>query len=190
MKKILLILLTFITLSLGEGYFQDSWYADFNGSAHNGLGDNRGGAVSVGIGNEYLYIVNSTFSFGITGKVNLMFDSYMDYSNDDEILVDEYGLVTGTLGGIMYVGESFSISYNVIYNFDTFHHDTYIDYRDDTTEDIPTRSYNTDDYNYSVTLGYRPRYYVTFYMDIRTRLIKNDIDINRRQYFLGLKFHI
>lgn len=173
----------------GENYFQKGTFVDFNGTAHNGLDKNHGAGVGFGIGGEYLYVVNSNFAIGISGKTNLNFDAYMDYSLDDVTLVDEYGTWAVTGGGIVYIGDYVFVGYNAIYNILTFHHDTYLSY-DDSDEDVDPLDYDIDVLNYSVTLGVRLRYHLAMYVDVTTHQIKNGLDNNKRQYYLGIKYYI
>ena len=52
-----------------ENKFELSPYMDFNGSLHGGIGShNTGFAVSMGVGAEFLYVVNDNFAFGVNGK--------------------------------------------------------------------------------------------------------------------------
>lgn len=173
----------------GENYWQKGMYVDFNGTAHNGFEHNTGAGVGFGFGGEYIYVVNSNFAVGITGKTNLNFDSYMDYSDSDATLVDEYGTWALTAGGIVYIGDYIFVGYNAICNMMTFHHDTYLDYGDGDI-DLEPNEYDIDFLNYSLSLGFRVNYHLSIYTDITTHLIKTEIDTNKRQFYVGIKYHI
>lgn len=171
-----------------KSYWQNSLFVDFNGTAHNGFDENHGGAVSFGIGDEYIYVVNSHFAGGVVAKTNLNFDAYIE-NQDEASLIDEYGTWTLTAGGIVYVGDYFFISYNGEYNIKTFHHDTYLSY-DDGDKSIKELDYDINNLNYSLTLGYRVNYHLSVYTNITTHIINNELDSNKRQWYLGIKFHI
>ena len=190
MKKILLTICFLVAVCFaGENYWQKGGYVDFNGTAHNGFGSNHGGAISLGFGGEYLYVVNSNFAIGANAKTNVSYDAYMNYDDPDVPVVDEYGIWTITAGGIMYVGDYFFAGYNAIYNLSTFHHDTYLSY-DDREVEMDGMDYEIDNLNYSVILGIRTSYHTSIYTEITTHVIKTDFDTNRHQFYIGFQYHI
>ena len=172
-----------------EKKFEFSPYMDFNTSIHGGIGHHYDGfAASVGAGAEFLYVVNDNFAFGVNGKTNLNYDNYLQDSSDD-VIVDEYGTWTSTIGGIVYMGEMFYMAYMAIYHVDTFHESTYLSCTDGDIEQkkLP---YNIDEFNYLVEFGLRLNYHMSVYADITTHLVETKVDQSKYQIYLGLKYHI
>lgn len=186
MKYFLFLFL--FSLSFAESYIQHTTYVDFNATLHNDFEDNKGFAVGFGFGHEILYIVNSKFAFGLNGLTNLNYDCYINSVDYYEGLYDDFGTWTGTLGGIVYVGDYFYLGYNLIYNFMTFHHDTWID---DGYDEIKMDDSEYDiDLSYSLTIGLRVRYYLSIYAEIRTLQIENQTYTPSKQVYLGLRYYI
>ena len=170
--------------------FEVSPYVDFNGSIHGGIFDHYSGiAAGVGGGCEVLFVANDNFAVGVNGKTNLNFDAYFQDGSGDNVLVDEYGTWTATLGGIMYIGEMFYMSYMAIYHVDTFHESTYLS-GDDGDIEQKKLPYTIDEMNYLLEIGLRLSYHMSVYADITTHLIETEADRSKYQIYLGLKYHI
>lgn len=187
---IILLVLAGLHEIFASDKFEFSPYMDFNFSSHGGLGSHYDGiAGSVGAGAEWLYVVNDNFAFGVNGKTNLNYENYLSEAKDDDVIVDEYGTWTASIGGIVYMGEMFYMAYMAIYHIDTFHESTYLSCSDGDIE-LKKNPYNIDELNYLVELGFRLSYHMSVYADITTHLVETKVDQSKYQIYLGLKYHI
>ena len=151
---IVLILLIGIRFAFGAETkkIEFSPFMDFNTTLHGGIGKHFNGfAGEIGAGAELLYVINDNFAFGVNGKTNLVYDCYLD---DDKrgIVVDDDGIGTGSLGGIVYMGEMFYLSYMAIVELDTFHDDTYISGEEEDIS-VDKIKYTIEDMNYTLEAG-------------------------------------
>lgn len=186
---IMFALIIFVGSAHGKNTVEVSPYVDFNGSIHGGFGDHYDGfGVGTGIGLEALYVVTDQFAIGLNTKTNINGEYYLKYYGKNT-LVDEYGVWTGSAGGIMYVGNMFYMSYMAIIGLDVFHHDTYVRMESGDYELTPD-TYNMDRIDYCVELGFRLQYHVSVYGSITTHVIENNIDKNKHQFYIGFKYHI
>lgn len=190
MKKLICSILIAVCSVFAGNNVETSPYVDFNVTAHNGVGDNSTGfAAGMGFGIEVLYAVNNDFGIGLNAKTNLTYDEYIvNYYGGT--VNDEYGVWSGTIGGIAYIGPMFYVSYMAIFNFSTFHHDTYGVDECGETYDIAEFEYNINDINYAVELGLRIQYHFSMYVAATTHLINNVMDTNHNQFYVGVKYHI
>ena len=144
-------------------------FVDFDVTLHGGIGNNN-------------------FAFGVNGKTNLVYDCYLDDSKEGTV-VDEYGIWTGSLGGIVYMGEMFYLSYMAIVELNTFHEETYVstDEEDVTVEKLP---YKIEDMNYTLEAGLRTDYHMSVYTSLNSQFVIPEGKKTRFQVKVGLKYHI
>lgn len=186
---VFLALFVFVGVSHAKKNIEISPYVDFNATIHGGIGDHYDGfGISAGFGSEFLYVLTDQFAIGINGKTNINGDYYLAHHGHDS-MVDEYGTWTGSLGGIMYIGDMFYMSYMAIINLDTFHHSTYLhtDYGD---IDMSPESYRVDPVDYCMEFGLRMQYHASMYVSVTTHLVENEYDLSKYQVYIGLKYHI
>lgn len=188
---IILVVLCAAHLSFGADMkkIEFSPFVDFDVTLHGGIGKHWNGfAGSAGAGAEALYVVNNNFAFGVNGKTNLVYDCYLDDSKEGTV-VDEYGIWTGSLGGIVYMGEMFYLSYMAIVELNTFHEETYVstDEEDVTVEKLP---YKIEDMNYTLEAGLRTDYHMSVYTSLNSQFVIPEGKKTRFQVKVGLKYHI
>lgn len=170
--------------------FEVSPYMDFNGTIHGGGGDfYEGFGFGIGAGMEALFVVNDGFAFGINGVMRLNYDNYIKYLSDENTLIDDYGLWTGTGGVIVYIGDWFYTSYMAIINMRTFHKDSYLATKDGDIA-VEKIKYKIDKIDYCLELGIRASYHISFYIDLTTHLVESDLVKSKYQVYMGVKYHI
>lgn len=188
---IVLLLLMGVRVAFGSETkkIEFSPFMDFNTTLHGGIGKHFNGfAGEIGAGAELLYVINDNFAFGVNGKTNLVYDCYLD---DDKrgTVVDEYGIWTGSLGGIVYMGEMFYLSYMAIVELDTFHDDTYISGEEEDIS-VDKIKYTIEDMNYTLEAGLRTDYHMSIYTSLNSQLVIPEGKKTRYQVKVGLKYHI
>ena len=170
--------------------YEFSPFVDANGSIHGGIGKHYDGlAGSIGFGAELLYVVNNRFAVGPVAKTNVHYELYNSDINSDEMVMDEYGLWTASIGGIVYMGNSFYTSVQAMMLLDDFYHSTYI-HNGSQDNEIDPFKYNIDDLDMVLEIGLRVDYHASIYAEITTHLVETAVNTSKYQLYIGLRFHI
>lgn len=162
-------------------------YVDFNGTVHGGFGKHYDGfAGSVGIGFEGLAVVSDRFAVGVNAKTSATYDMYNTFPGSD-MVVDEYGVWSFSIGPVMYVGDMFYLTVLAQSNLDVFYENTYV-HSGNTDTEVDKLDYSVDDLDWWFEAGFRVDYHASIYLAANTHLVETSVNTSRYQLHCGLKF--
>lgn len=170
-----------------DRHWEAAPYVDFTGTVHGGLGKHYDGlSAGMGVGAEALLVMTERFAVGANAKTVLAYDVYTMFENDNTI-VDEYGIWFASLGPIVYVGDMFYVTAMIQYNLDVFYENTYR-HEGTNDEDIEKLDYTINDIDWWFETGFRVDYHVAVYLAANTHLIETEANHARYHLYCGLKF--
>jgi len=162
-------------------------FIEFEGTAHGGLGKHYDGlSLGAGIGGELLYAFSDRFAIGGVASTSAVYDAYNDFEGDG-CVIDEYWIWAVSVGGIMYVGDTFYASIQMQYNLDVFYSSTYR-HSGTTDTDLEKLDYTVDDLDWRIEAGFRVDYHAAVYIAANTHLVETEMNTSRYQMLIGVKF--
>lgn len=188
-----IVMLIILTCGFAFGSEKDSsWeltpFVDVTGTIHGGIGEHYDGfAMGMGFGCEFLYAPTGKFALGPFAKSSVAYEVYSEDIRDG-LLLDEYGLWSLSVGGIVYMGNSFYMGLGIVYNADVFYTDTYIHDYDGNDTSVDKADYEVDEIDYALEIGFRTDFHAGVYLMVTTHFVETETSFSKYQLYAGVRF--